>query len=811
MVRYEEAKGGTTARVRKIREKHLNRPATICIDRDVLYTESMRKTEGERPELRAAQAAKYVYENIGTPIEDDELIVGAPQSQVYASALYPELGCGWLIQELDKLPTRPQDPFQITEEQKKVMREDLFPYWETKSLSYKANKQLGPEMAMLIATGQFHAFWGENSGGHHQPDFPFILSTGFEGVKKMAEERLKDFTDLYYQHLKHIDFLNALIMVCDGIIAWGKHYADTARAMAEKEVMNPQRRKELLEIAEICDQVPAKPARTFREAIQFVFFIQAMSYTESKNQACAIMRFDQYMYPYYKADLEAGRITEAEARELVELFWIKCDEILHLNSGQGAMFYPGYMTFQNISVGGMDADGNDATNEISYMMLAATRDLHLHCPTLVAITHSKTTDDFYRACIECYRNGSGGMPALINADIGKLGLGSSNRPHQAKAEDLNDGAAMGCVSFCKPGTSAGIDCGVCNMGQDFEKMLYNGFSHLLKMQVGPQTGDPRTFKTFEECYEAFKNQLRYTIKNLVAANLKLWRLHEEEFPQHLESLLQPSPIRKATRALSPWQGEGGPWDTGGSLYPNGASFLPIGMATIADSLAVIKKCIYEDKSMTWDTLLDALGNNWHGYEDLRQMVVNTVPKYGNDDNYVDAIAKDLHDFLFEYMMEDCDPYKTEFLQPNFMIINSHVPMGMLVGATPNGRKACEPLSDNLCPTNGVEKNGVTGVMNTILKYRPEYQLQTLLNLRFTTSSIEGENEQKWIDLMKAYFKRGGYHAQFNFVSSDTLRDAQKKPDEYKDLTIRIAGFSAYFTQLARPSQNNLITRYEHVV
>lgn len=810
MSKYPINKGGSTARVQRIRKKHFARPATICIDRDEMYTKIMRETEGERMELRVAKASKYIFENIGTPIEDDELIVGAPQSQVYASALYPELGCGWLIDELDQLPTRAQDKFLITEEQKEVMRKDIFPYWENKSLSFKANKQLGPEMAMMIQTGQFHAFWGENSGGHHQPDHAYVLSTGFEQIRENARKRLEDFTELYYPDLRHIDFLNALILVCDGIIAWGKHYADTARAMAEKET-DPKRKKELFEIAEVCDQVPAKPARTFREAVQFTFFIQAMSYTESKNQACAIMRFDQYTYPYYKADLEAGRITEAEARELVELFWIKCDEILHLNSGSGSMFYPGYMTFQNISVGGMDADGNDAINDISYMMLAATRDLTLHSPTLVAIIHDGTPDEFYRACIECYRKGSGGMPAMINADIGKLGLGSSNRPHQAPAEELNDGAAMGCVSYCKPGTAAGIDCGVCNMGQDFEKMLYNGISPLLKTQVGPATGDPRSFKTFDECYDAFKNQLKYTIKNLVKANIKLWRLHEEEFPQHLESLLQPYPIQKAERALSPYQGGKGPWDTGGCKYPVGASFLPIGMATIADSLAVIKKCIYEDKTLTWDELLTALGNNWHGYEDLRQMVMNTVPKYGNDDDYVDSIAKDLHDFLFEYMMGECDPYKTEFLQPNFMIINSRVPMGMLVGATPNGRKACQPLSDNLCPTNGVEQNGVTGVMNTILKYRPEYQLQTLLNLRFTTSSIEGENEQKWIDLMKAYFKKGGYHAQYNFVSTDTLKEAQKTPEEYKDLTIRIAGFSAYFTQLAKPSQDNLITRYEHHV
>lgn len=803
---YNETRytNGSTERVQRLRKKHFETKASVCIDRDVIFTEVMQATESMRNEIRLSTAFKTVLENIGNPIEADELIVGAPQSRIKSVALYPELGAEWVIQSIDTIDTRPQDPLVISDEDRQTMKEKIFPYWEKRCLRHTAMQQLPPEAAMMVQFGQYLATWGEQSAGHYAPDFEYVLSTGFEAIREKARAKLETLTPLYYPNLRHRDFLKALILVCDGILAWASNYAKKARELAEKEPAASKRRKELLEIAEICEQVPAKPARTYREVCQFVFFIQCLAYTESDNQACAVLKFDQYAYPYYVADIESGRMTREEARELTECFWLKLDEILQLYSDNNAMYFPGYMPFQVVSLGGLTKDGEDAANELTYLCLEVTRDMRLRQPSVVAVFHDNSTDEFYHACVECLKSNTGGLPAFVNAEIGAYAptIKSVMEPYEVN----RSGGAMGCVGWCgSPGKTSGIDCGCLNMAQDLQRTFNNGFVKMIQMQVGPKTGDPRDFKSFDELYAAFKEQLKFTMRKLVEATLIYWRCHEEDLPQHLESLLQPSCIEKAERCNSPYNG-------GGAALPPGGAILPVGMGTVVNSLAVIKKFIYEEKTLTWDTLLDALDKNWEGYEDLRQMCVNKAPKYCNDDDYVDSIAVDLDNFLFDYMTgEECDPMHTEFLNPNYMAINSYVPMGLLVGATPDGRFAYDALSDNLGAANGTDRNGAVGVLNTLCKYNIKHRGGSLLNLRFTKDSIEGENEKKWINLIRSYFKNGGYHAQFNFISSETLHDAQDHPENYTDLMVRVAGFSAYFTQMAKVSQDGVIKRTEHSI
>jgi choline trimethylamine-lyase len=786
---------GASPRILKLRENYFNTKATMCVDRDVLYTESFKQTTGERMEIRRAKATRYVLENIPVTIQDDELIVGSPNPKVRATAAYPELGAQWVIRELDNFETRDQDPLVVTDETKRILREELFPYWEDKNLCFICLKQMNQAQRELIEKGQLFSYWFENATGHLSPTWDWVIAKGIEGIKQDALEKLAQYDPKRYKHLDKIDFLNAIVIVCDGMIAYGKRYAEKARDMAAQE-KDPLRKNELEKIAEVCDQVPAKPARNFREVLQFVYFIQVITYVESKGFACGPDRLDQYAYPYYKNDIASGSLTKDEAQELLDCLWIKLGEITHFNSTAAAMFYPGYMPFQVLDVGGLDADGNDATNDLSYMCLKATKDTRMTQPSVVAVFNQHSPQKFYYAAIETLKAGAGGIPAFVFAENGMPDLAQRN----ITIEDQRKGAAHGCVTFCSVGSESGVEGGITNLALELEKTLLNGVSRMIGEQVGPATGDPTIFKTFDDFMEAYKKQIKYTTQLLIESTMVMWRVHEEDFPEHLESIVMKGCVEHATRAKAP---------VGlGAKYPPGVGILPVGLPTVANSLAAIKKFVYDEKKITMAQLLEALEANFEGYEDLRQMLINGAPKYGNDDDYVDLIAKEVHDFMFDCFSEFRDE-EGHKVNPNFNIINSHVPMGYLVGATPDGRFASTPLGDNLSPVSGTVKNSVTAVLKSVTKLTPEYQAVTLLNLRFTPQALEGENADKFITLVKTYWSLGGYHAQFNFVDQETLIEAQQNPENYKDLMVRVAGFSAYFTQLCKDSQNDIIARTIH--
>jgi len=784
-----------TDRAWRLRENFFNTKPSMCIDRDVLYTQSFKQTTGERMEIRRAKATQYVLENIPVTIQDDELIVGSPNPKVRATAAYPELGAQWVIQELDNFETREQDPLVVTGETKRILREELFPYWEDKSQCFISLKQMNQSQRELIEKGQLFSYWFENATGHFSPTWDWLIAKGIEGVKRDALEKLEQLDPKRYRDLDKIDFLKAIIIVCDGVITYGKRYADKARHMAAQE-KDPLRKNDLEKIAEVCDQVPAKPARTFREVLQFVYFIQVITYVESKGFACGPDRLDQYAYPYYKNDIASGSLANDEAQGLLECLWIKLAEITHFNSTAAAMFYPGYMPFQVLDVGGLDADGNDATNDLSYMCLKATKDTRLTQPSVVAVFTEHSPDEFYYAAIETLKVGTGGIPAFVCAENGM----KAHTLHNATLEDQRTGAAHGCVAYMSVGNQSGVEGGITNLALELEKTLLNGVSRVIGEQVGPATGDPTTFETFDELMEAFKKHLRYTTQLLMESTMVMWRVHEEDFPEHLESIVVKGCVEKAARAKAP---------VGlGPKYAPTVAILPVGLPTVANSLAAIKKLVYDEKKITMAHLLEALKANFDGYEDLRHMLINKAPKYGNDDDYADLMAKEVHDFIFDCFSEFTDG-EGHRVDANFNIINSHVPMGYLVGATPDGRYAFKPLGDNLSPVSGTDKNGITAVLKSVTKLTPEYQAQTLLNLRFTPHILEGENVEKFITLMKAYWLLGGYHAQFNIIDSETLIEAQKNPEKYRDLMVRVAGFSAYFTQLCKDSQDDIIARTIH--
>ncbi len=793
----QEAAANRTPRIENMRERFFSAKPAISLVRDILFTKSFKETTGERMEGRRAKAFKYVMENIPITIQEDELIVGSPNPELRATGAYPELGADWVEKELDIFETRDQDPLVVSDETKKILREELIPYWRDKNQRRNTFMQL-PEVAQgLIQRGELYINWFEYASGHISPTWEWLIPKGIASVKADAEEKLRNLSPLKYTDLKKIEFLKALLLVCDGIMTYARRYADKALEMAGQE-KNPGRKKELEQIAEICNRVPAYPARTFQEALQFVYFVQVLAYVETKGQACAPGRLDQYTYPYYKKDLAEGRLTKEAAQELIDCLWVKLAEITNISSTMGAKFYPGYMPFQVVDIGGLDANGEDATNEISYMCLQAQRNVKLTQPSLVSIFSSKSPKEFYVASLETILSGTGGIPALVNADVGmKSMLRKKRNGVPVSLEDARGVAAHGCVAACVVGKQTGVEGGILNLASDLERALRNGVSRLSGLQIGPATGDARTFTSYEQLLDAVKKQIEFVQDTLFETTMIIWRAHEEDFPEHFESVLVEGCVEKATRAKSPIGS--------GSKYPTAIGFLASGLPTVANSLAAIKKLVFEEKRITMSQLLDALDADFVGYEDMRQMLVRDAPKYGNDDDYVDDIALDLHAWL----EKSTDRYADEeghHVGTDYNLISSHVPMGMLVGATPDGRKAGTPLADNLSPACGTDLNGPTAVMKTVAKYPPESQGGTLLNMKFDPKSIEGKNMDKFISLLKTYWDLGGYHVQLNTVGRETLLAAQKNPEEYRDLMVRIAGFSCYFTILDQANQNDIIER-----
>lgn len=781
-----------TPRIARMRERYFNTAPELVVERDVLFTKAYRELPYDRPEIRRPKALKYVMENIPVSIQTDELIVGSPNPTLRASAAYPELGAEWQIRELDQFETREQDPMVVSDETKRVLREELFPYWSDKNQAVVCLNRIPELTRSLIEKGELYIYWYENTPGHIRPSWEWLLYKGIGGIRQDAIDKLATLSPAKYKDLHKIDFLKGIIIFCEGMIAYGKRYAEKARQLACKE-KDAARKAELEQIAEICEQVPEKPARNFREVLQFVYFIQVLNYVEGKGFSCMPSRLDQYAYPFYKKDIAEGTLTKEGAQELLDCLWIKLTELTHFSATGSARYGPGYMSYQTMSIGGLDREGNDATNELSYMCLQATQDVRLTQPSLVATFTEQSTPEFYDAVMDTLAADAGGLPALTYAENGMKMLMSEG----TSLEDAREAGAFGCVGYFRGGKGTEVEGGISNLAGDLERTLHNGVSPRAGEQVGPKTGDPRDFKTYEEFENAFKAQVGYMQDQLTIATTEIWRVHEEDFPDHLESVVMEGCVDKALRAKSPIGF--------GPKYPCKIVILPAGLPTVANSLAAIKKLVFEEKRVSMDELITALDANFEGYEDLRLMLENDVPKYGNDDDYVDSIASGLHYWLTDYT-ERYTTAEGHRCGISYNLINSHVPMGTIVGATPDGRKAGAPLGDNLSPVHGTEKSGATGVIKSVCKLNPNQQGETLLNMKFQPDVLKEENREKFVSLIKSYWALGGYHVQFNLVTPEKLRSAQETPQEYRDLMVRIAGFSAYFTVLAKETQEDIIDR-----
>ena len=619
-----------------------------------------------------------------------------------------------------------------------------------------------------------------------------LFKKGFGGIKKEAEAYLAELDATSLEGAEKMEFYRSIVLVCDGIIRLANRYGEKAREMAAEEA-DETRKAELLQIAEICDVVPENPPKSFREAMQFMWFTQLGGILSENPLAWNPGRFDQYMYPYYKADKEAGVITADEAQELIECLWLKLSEWVWTISANTADFFAGYNQFQNLTVGGRTRDGKDATNELSYMCLKATEDTLAHQPGLSVRIHPDTPDEFMAAVTHLVSKGTG-FPAIHSDNAGYQMLVNAGYD----PEDARDWSNCGCVvpHFRKTGewTSAAN----LNFAAALEFATNEGKSRLSGKKIALDEKDPKTFSTYEEVEEAFYKQFAYLIKQAVISLITAQRLHVEMVPR---------PFMSA--CIEDCMKNGKDLTKGGAKYNIGPVITGIGIAVVANSLAAIKKLVFEEKSVTMAEIIDAINNNWEGYDELRARV-QAAPKYGNDDDYVDDIAREIGNFFYQEVHKYKDINGNHFLSA-FMGISNYLPTGKVLGATPDGRKATEPISEGVSPYVGTDTSTPLAAMRSAAKLNQDiHSGGTLLNLRLNQDLVATKRGQVNLGAMiQSYFALGAFHVQFNTVSTETLRKAQAHPEDYKDLLVRVAGYSTQFVNLSKSMQDSIIARNAH--
>lgn len=780
----------------------------IDVERAKYFTESFRQTEGEPLILRWSKAMKYIAENITVYIDDNQLIVGRAGTQGRYGILYPELDGDFLDLAIEQLPYRVESPFSISEAEAKVVVEEIAPYWKGKTFHENLTKALPKETLKLtydpndplksrFIVNETASFRSSIQWVH---DYEKVLKKGFKGIKEEAQAKLAALDPLSpVDNMEKAPFLQAIILICDAMVIWARRHSEQAMEKAKAE-KNPKRKKELLQIAEICAWVPENPARNFREAVQAQWFVQMFSRLEQKTGTIISNgRMDQYFYPYYKQDIEAGVLTDEQVLEIMECMWVGMAQFIDLYiSPTGGAFNEGYAHWEAVTIGGQTPDGRDATNELTYLFLQSKREFPLHYPDLAARIHGRAPARYLYEVAETIKEGSG-FPKLINdEEVVPLLLAKG-----AQFGEAFDYAVSGCAECRMPNRDTYTSpCAYINFPAALEMTMYNGKMLLHGDEViGLETGDPCGFKTWEEFWQAYLAQHLNFLKNAFVQQHVIINLRAKHFAWPLGSALHDLCMKECKDIHTPVI-EGG-IDLG--------YFEFMGYGTLVDSLAAIKKLVFEDKKLTMAQLIKAMKANFEGNEVVRQMVAN-APKYGNNDPYADEIAKELDEVCLKFTRK----YSKELgvnLDLRYVPFTSHVPFGKVVSATPNGRKAYTPLSDGSSASQGADANGPTAILlsNYASKnYDFRERAARLLNIKFTPACVAGEEgTEKLVSFIKSWCDLKLWHIQFNVINKETLLAAKKDPDKYRGLIVRIAGYSAYFTDLSPDLQDDLIARTEH--
>ncbi len=784
---------GMNERVRKLREQSESTVPGITIERAVLVTEAY-KTYGDAvstPVLRAL-VFRHLMAHKAICLNDGELIVGERGPGPQQAPTYPELCCH-TIEDLQIINDRAKIAFTVSAEVKAIQAETIIPYWQGRSMRDCIFRAMSREWHDCYHAGIFTEFMEQRAPGHTVAGDK-IYRQGMLDIKQEIAEALQalDFKNDPEAKARQ-EQLKAMAICADAIILYAGRHAEKARELAGSE-KSPARREELLQIARICDRVPAHAPQTFHEALQYYWFVHLGVITELNTwDAFCPGRLDQHLYPFYKKEIEEGSLTREAARELLQCFWIKFNNqpappkvgVTLKESGT-------YTDFANINIGGVKADGSDGVNELSYLLLEVIDEMRLLQPSTNIQVSKKTPDSFVRQACNIIRQGFG-QPSVFNVDAIIQEL-----LRQGKSiTDARCGGTSGCVETGAFGKESYILTGYFNLVKVLEITLNNSVDPRTGQQIGPVTGDPREFSSFEDLMAAFEKQLRYFIDIKIAGNHIIEELYASAMPAPFLSLIIDDCIKN-----------GKDYHAGGARY-NTNYLQGVGIGSITDSLSAIRYHVYDQKSISFAELLSALASDFAGSEAMRRLLVNKTPRYGNDDDYADSLMLSVF-HLFLRAVDGRPTKRGGVYRINMLPTTCHVYFGSVTGATPDGRRAGMPLSEGISPVQGADRKGPTAVIKSAAKMDHVQTGGTLLNLKFTPKLLEGEKGlMSLVHLIRSYFRLDGHHVQFNVIDAATLKSAQLYPEQYRSLIVRVAGYSDYFNNLSEQLQNEIIARTEH--
>lgn len=777
-------------RVLKLRQASFDAVPTISTERAVLITKYYQDNIGKYsvPVMRA-KAFEYLYTNQTIFIGEGELIVAERGPYPKAVSTYPELTCH-SEEDIRILGSRKMTSYRTTDEDMKTYREQVIPFWRGRTMRDKLFAGLSQRWRDAYGSGLFTEFMEQRAPGHTTFDGKFYTK-GLAGFKKDIADTL---AALDFIHDKDAtpkrEELKAMTIACDAVITFAKRHADLAEKMSASET-NAQRKAELLQIAETCRWVPEHAPRSFREALQMYWFMHLGTITELNGwDAMNPGHLDRYFFPFYKKDCESGTLTRELAREMLECFWIKFNNHpAPPKVGVTAAESGTYNDFTNINVGGILQNGSDGVNELSYLMLEVIDAVHLLQPQSNIQLSRKNPDKFLKAACEVIRKGYG-YPSVFNAD----GVVEQMVRVGKKIEDAREGGTSGCVETGAFGKEAYVLTGYLNTPKIFELALNNGVDKRTGKQVGLQTGDPKNFQSFEDVYNAFEKQLQYIVDIKMEGNLFIEKMYATEMPAIFLSVLIDDCIKK-----------GMDYNAGGARY-NTSYIQCVGIGTITDSLSAIKTHVFDNKELTLSALLDVLNSNFDGQEALRLKLWNKTPRYGNDNDEADDLMRRVFDSLLGAIDGRPNLRGGEY-HVDMLPTTCHIYFGAVLGATPDGRKAKQPVSEGISPVQGADRQGPTAVIASAAKMDQLRTGGTLLNMKFLPSTLRGqEGIDKLAQLVRSYFRLDGHHLQFNVVDAETLREAQRNPLEHRDLIVRVAGYSDYFCDLSKELQEEIIAR-----
>jgi len=762
--------------IKTLKDKILNTRREISIERARLMTESYKETEGEPIVIRRAKAFRHILNNMKIDIAPQELIVGSRSISPRAGIAAPECAIDWLEKELDTIHSRDQEPFFITEEDKKILREKIFPYWKGKTLKEEIERALPSQVKQALDTRVFTLNQTTHNQGHILPEVTKWLRMGIDGLIREVLDKIEFCSKR--EDKERYNFYKAVEISLKGASEFILRYAK----LAESKMLRAKGEEKLRlgNIMENCKRIANEPPESFYQAIQSLWFLFLMLHIESIGSSFSPGRIDQYLYPFYVKDLREGKLTREKALLLIEHLWLKFNEIVLLRGAKEAKYFAGFPIGFNVVLGGQDENGEDATNDLSYICLEASANLRMPQPNLSVRLHNRTPKKFLKAVSKVISLGFG-MPQLFNDEIIIPAL--LNRG--IKYKDARNYAIIGCVEIGIPGRSLGLS----------DAALFN-LPKLLELSVNSKGN---YCKEYEDLENSFEELMQKFINLMVQGCNVVDRVHAQLMPTPFLSSVIDDCLEKGIDV-----------SRGGARY-NFTGPQGVGVANLADSLMAIKEFVYQKRQVTLKELRQILSQNFEGRESLRQRLLNWSPKFGNDSDEVDEIARKWARRYCELVAEYRNPRGGSY-QPGLYTVSAHVPLGLAVGATPDGRLAKEPLADGgLSPVRGRDKEGPTAVLKSVSKIDQLLASNgTLLNLKFHPSVFEGdESFEKFSQFLMGFVQLKVMHVQFNVISADILREAKRNPEAFRNLVVRVAGYSAYFVELDESLQEDIIARTEH--